>query len=615
MIIIAALVLLNIAAMAAGRQNTVMWNDVKTVLNATNSLDIKKVELTDTAAILTVHAQYAPGGKIQIAAGSFLRDMQGRKYELRGADGIVPGKWLTLSDTGECDFILRFAPMPVNTVMFDFLESEADDAWKLFGICNADNMPPSDRPAVADVKKAADNETLPSTKEMREGTIVFSCKAYGYRPEMKAVMKCRYSAPGSRNQKSVSARFRDDGTVTLNIETASPLKFYANIVGLAGANVVAVPGDTITCVTDLLRPDDFIFTDFTGRLARTNNELGSWETRKKIISMITCDKEMVEGMTGCDTKGCAAFLNDRLKKDISTVNAMPLTDAAKQLLRMELESNSLDWRYDFRKQWIDARFNIERENIKTREDYDRFMKQDHGIPAVISPLTVDMPDMECLNADYALFDNTLLSMSGKGTELPLIDSFFKQLTVANAYLCGVDGTAEKAERTVTDACLKRLVNEKRDNDRRTEEELAQRKNIFYKAMDDVKPEDILPAILARYAGKAVFVDIWATWCGPCKAGHKQMVPLKEEMKGKDVVFVYITGPSSPVQTWKEMVKDIDGEQYYLTQEQYYHILKQYESRGIPTYLLFDRKGSLTFKNIGSKDNNTFRREIEKAMRQ
>ena len=102
-------------------------------------------------------------------------------------------------------------------------------------------------------------------------------------------------------------------------------------------------------------------------------------------------------------------------------------------------------------------------------------------------------------------------------------------------------------------------------------------------------------ILDKYKGKAVLIDVWATWCGPCRGGHQAMKPLKEEMKCQNVQFVYITSPSSPLQTWQNMIGDIDGDHYYLTQEQYKYILDKYESDGIPTYAIYNTKGEQTFK--------------------
>ena len=150
------------------------------------------------------------------------------------------------------------------------------------------------------------------------------------------------------------------------------------------------------------------------------------------------------------------------------------------------------------------------------------------------------------------------------------------------------------------------------NEQQIAEELAGNESVFFKKYDDVAPENILQTILDNYKGKAVLIDMWATWCGPCRAGHKAMAPLKEELKGRNIKFIYITPPSSPPTTWLEMIKDIDGDHYYLTEEQNHYILSHFESEGIPTYAIYDTKGHQTYKSIGFPGNDVIRKELEKA---
>ena len=150
------------------------------------------------------------------------------------------------------------------------------------------------------------------------------------------------------------------------------------------------------------------------------------------------------------------------------------------------------------------------------------------------------------------------------------------------------------------------------NEQQIAEELAGNESVFFKKYDDVAPENILQTILDNYKGKAVLIDMWATWCGPCRAGHKAMAPLKEELKGRNIKFIYITPPSSPPTTWLEMIKDIDGDHYYLTEEQNHYILSHFESEGIPTYAIYDTKGQQTYKSIGFPGNDVIRKELEKA---
>ena len=150
------------------------------------------------------------------------------------------------------------------------------------------------------------------------------------------------------------------------------------------------------------------------------------------------------------------------------------------------------------------------------------------------------------------------------------------------------------------------------NEQQIAGELAGNESVFFKKYDGVAPENILQTILGNYKGKAVLIDMWETWCGPCRAGHKAMAPMKEQMKGQNVQFVYIASPSSPPTTWQKMIKDIDGDHYYLTEEQNHYILSHYESSGIPTYAIYDTKGHQTYKSIGFPGNDVIRKELEAA---
>lgn len=127
---------------------------------------------------------------------------------------------------------------------------------------------------------------------------------------------------------------------------------------------------------------------------------------------------------------------------------------------------------------------------------------------------------------------------------------------------------------------------------------------------DLKGEDIFKALVAPYKGKQVLVDFWATWCGPCRAAMKTIQPVKEELWGK-VSFIYITGPSSPKGTWNNMIPDIHGDHYYVTEEQWNSLLSQFESQGIPTYVIVDKEGNVQNKYIGYPGNETMKAELSK----
>ncbi len=107
---------------------------------------------------------------------------------------------------------------------------------------------------------------------------------------------------------------------------------------------------------------------------------------------------------------------------------------------------------------------------------------------------------------------------------------------------------------------------------------------------EVTEGDLFDTIMKKYRGKVVFVDFWATWCGPCRSGMERIKPLKEELKDKDLVFVYLTNPTSPKKTWEMFIPDIHGEHYYLTQDEWNTVAARFKVSGIPHYVLVDKKG-------------------------
>ena len=99
----------------------------------TQTIDIARVELTDTATIIRTDAYYQPNYWIRISSESYLR-AEGKRYRLTGAEGITPDSLFWMPDSGKAHFTLRFEPLPAGTRSFDFIESDCDDCFKLYGI-------------------------------------------------------------------------------------------------------------------------------------------------------------------------------------------------------------------------------------------------------------------------------------------------------------------------------------------------------------------------------------------------------------------------------------------------------------------------------------------------
>lgn len=131
---------------------------------------------------------------------------------------------------------------------------------------------------------------------------------------------------------------------------------------------------------------------------------------------------------------------------------------------------------------------------------------------------------------------------------------------------------------------------------------------------DVPNDKLIETIVAQHPGKAVFIDIWATWCGPCKKGIKAMEPLKMKLKDKDVVFVYLTNESSPQEDFERQVAFISGQHYRLPGTLISESFPGIDA--IPQYYLYNREGKLVWQQCGWDDEElkTVEKEIKKAIK-
>lgn len=110
-------------------------------------------------------------------------------------------------------------------------------------------------------------------------------------------------------------------------------------------------------------------------------------------------------------------------------------------------------------------------------------------------------------------------------------------------------------------------------------------------------EKLFDEMIKPFRGKVIYVDFWATWCGPCLGGMERIKPLKEELKGnKDIVFMYITSENSPEKTYNAMIPDIKGEHYRLSPDDWNYIRDQFGVSGIPHYMLVNKKGHVVIND-------------------
>lgn len=109
-------------------------------------------------------------------------------------------------------------------------------------------------------------------------------------------------------------------------------------------------------------------------------------------------------------------------------------------------------------------------------------------------------------------------------------------------------------------------------------------------------EQMLRKLTEPYRGKIILLDIWGTWCSPCKEGLKHSQEEYKRLKDYDIVYLYLAN-RSPDKAWKNVIKEYEvlGDNvvhYNLPQDQQQAIENFIGVKGFPTYKLIDREGNV-----------------------
>ena len=101
--------------------------------------------------------------------------------------------------------------------------------------------------------------------------------------------------------------------------------------------------------------------------------------------------------------------------------------------------------------------------------------------------------------------------------------------------------------------------------------------------------------LSDLKGKYVYIDLWATWCGPCRAEIPFLKKTEEKYHGKNIEFVSISiDKANDNEKWKKFVtdKNLGGIQLFADKDWGSDFVTSYGVTGIPRFILIDPKGNI-----------------------
>ncbi|WP_163218613.1 TlpA disulfide reductase family protein [Bacteroides sp. 224] len=139
--------------------------------------------------------------------------------------------------------------------------------------------------------------------------------------------------------------------------------------------------------------------------------------------------------------------------------------------------------------------------------------------------------------------------------------------------------------------------------------------IAYELPQDDKGAEIFRRIINKHRGKILFVDFWATTCGPCIAGIKQNQATREKYKDDpDFDFIFITDdrPNETVNFNNFVKEHALFHSYSVTKDEMNYLMQLFKFSGIPHYIKVDKKGKILDDNYNMYNLDA---EIEKIKKQ
>ena len=118
-------------------------------------------------------------------------------------------------------------------------------------------------------------------------------------------------------------------------------------------------------------------------------------------------------------------------------------------------------------------------------------------------------------------------------------------------------------------------------------------------------------------GKVNYIDVWATWCGPCKDEIPYLKKLQNELKEEDIAFVSVSiDRQEDKEAWGNMVKEkeLGGYQLYADGDWNSKIAKDYVIRGIPYFIIIDKEGKLVEVSATRPSNPETKEKLLKLAR-
>lgn len=147
--------------------------------------------------------------------------------------------------------------------------------------------------------------------------------------------------------------------------------------------------------------------------------------------------------------------------------------------------------------------------------------------------------------------------------------------------------------------------------------MKEEKKISY-FINSTKQKFTLDEILSKNKNKVIYIDFWASWCGPCRVSMPAFNNLKKIYKDKEVVFINIS-IDKDLSAWKMAS---DKEKLFSSNNNLFAVnypnaefYQDLQLKTIPRYLLYNKKGELVNNTAPHPESKEIETELDKLLKE